>query len=68
MQLHLTDGFAFSHFTVAMRSFGSWLMPIPVMNIGEAPMNADFLEIARLQRPHPLLYHCFPLTCARSQE
>ena len=29
---------------------------------------ADFLEIARLQRPNPLLYRCFPLTCARSQE
>jgi hypothetical protein len=22
----------------------------------------------RLQRPNPLLYRCFPLTCARSQE
>jgi hypothetical protein len=23
---------------------------------------------ARLQAPNPLLYRCFPLTCARSQE
>jgi hypothetical protein len=29
---------------------------------------ADFLEVARLRRPNPLLYRCFPLTCARSQE
>jgi hypothetical protein len=29
---------------------------------------ADFLDIARLQEPNPLLYRCFPLTCARSQE
>jgi hypothetical protein len=29
---------------------------------------ADFLEVAGLQRPNPLLYRCFPLTCARSQE
>jgi hypothetical protein len=29
---------------------------------------ADFLENAGLQRPNPLLYRCFPLTCARSQE
>jgi len=28
----------------------------------------DFLDIARLQEPNPLLYRCFPLTCARSQE
>ena len=28
----------------------------------------DFLVIARLQEPNPLLYRCFPLTCARSQE
>jgi hypothetical protein len=27
-----------------------------------------FLDIARLQEPNPLLYRCFPLTCARSQE
>ncbi|WP_176936852.1 hypothetical protein [Bradyrhizobium brasilense] len=29
---------------------------------------AHFLDIAGLQAPNPLLYRCFPLTCARSQE
>jgi hypothetical protein len=29
---------------------------------------ADFLEHAGLLRANPLLYRCFPLTCARSQE
>jgi hypothetical protein len=29
---------------------------------------ADFLDIAGLQEPNPLLYRCIPLTCARSQE
>jgi hypothetical protein len=28
----------------------------------------QFLDIAGLQEPNPLLYRCFPLTCARSQE
>jgi hypothetical protein len=28
----------------------------------------EFLDIARLQEPNRLLYRCFPLTCARSQE
>jgi hypothetical protein len=31
-------------------------------------LDADFLDIARLQEPNPLLYRLFPLTCARSQE
>jgi hypothetical protein len=31
-------------------------------------LGADFLDIAGLQEPNPLLYRCFPLTCARSQE
>jgi hypothetical protein len=30
--------------------------------------NDGFFEIAGLQRPNPLLYRSFPLTCARSQE
>jgi hypothetical protein len=34
----------------------------------EAKSATDFLDIARLQEPNPLLYRCFPLTCARSQE
>jgi hypothetical protein len=29
---------------------------------------ADFLDIAGLRGPNRLLYRCFPLTCARSQE
>src|ERR1019366_3971353 len=29
---------------------------------------ADFLGDAGLRRANPLLYRCFPLTCARSQE
>jgi hypothetical protein len=28
----------------------------------------EFLDIARLQAPNPLLYRSIPLTCARSQE
>ena len=28
----------------------------------------DFSGIVRLRRPNRLLYRCFPLTCARSQE
>jgi hypothetical protein len=28
----------------------------------------DNSDIGRLQEPNPLLYRCFPLTCARSQE
>ncbi len=30
--------------------------------------DAHFLDIAGLQASNPLLYRCFPLTCARSQE
>jgi hypothetical protein len=35
---------------------------------GEPIGHPDFLDIARLQAPNPLLYRLFPLTCARSQE
>jgi hypothetical protein len=31
-------------------------------------MSVYFLDIAGLRRANPLLYRCFPLTCARSQE
>jgi hypothetical protein len=34
----------------------------------QAKSVTDFLDIARLQEPNPLLYRLFPLTCARSQE
>jgi hypothetical protein len=33
-----------------------------------AGSTADFLDIAGLQAPNPLLYRSLPLTCARSQE
>jgi hypothetical protein len=37
-------------------------------SISARPLIADFLEHAGLLRVNPLLYRCFPLTCARSQE
>ena len=30
-------------------------------------INPDFLDIARLQAPNPLLYRLFPLTCATEE-
>jgi hypothetical protein len=42
-----------------------WVEGAPFIGFGR---RAIFLDIARLQAPNPLLYRCYPLTCARSQE
>ena len=42
--------------------------PAPLCRIGRPRRAVGFLEDAGLRRANPLLYRCFPLTCARSQE
>jgi hypothetical protein len=41
---------------------------VQASSLKSARPEAHFLDIAGLRASNPLLYRCFPLTCARSQE
>ena len=45
-----------------------WLYQVRAATANDAVAPLTFLGNAGLRSPNPLLYRCFPLTCARSQE